>query len=200
MYAGSSLMPLPCLIPLPCLMPLPRLMPFALAGRCPRAERLDRRPDGPVLRGMRLEFAGSRDVGAPREVVWQRLIDPHFVAKSALGIESVETVDQTHFRLISAFGIGAMKLRVALDGEMFDLADERSAKLRARGKAPGSAIDVLSTIRLEDAGPGRTLLHWTAAGDLGGIIASLGTRLLEGAFRTLTEEFWADFARRVESA
>src|SRR5687767_14557231 len=149
---------------------------------------------------MKLEFSGSSEVSAPRDVVWQRLIDPHFVAKSAPGVESVETIDLTHFRLTSAFGVGAAKLRIALDAEMFDLVDGRSAKLRARGKAPGSAIDVLSTIRLEDAGPGHTRLHWTAAGELSGLVAMLGARLMEGALRTLTEEFWADFARRVGSA
>ncbi|HET6577870.1 MAG TPA: carbon monoxide dehydrogenase subunit G [Gemmatimonadales bacterium] len=146
---------------------------------------------------MKLEFSGAPEITASREKVWEKLRDPNFVAASGPGVESVETVDPTHFKVISALGVGAVKVKFKLDVELFDIVEGRELKMRARGKAPGSAVDVLSALRLDDAGDGRTRLGWTATSDVSGTVASVGARLLEGTARRLTEQFWTDFARRV---
>jgi carbon monoxide dehydrogenase subunit G len=146
---------------------------------------------------VRLQFSGTPEVRAPRHTVWQRLVDPRFVAGSAPGVESVEVIDATHFRVISGFGPRAMKARVTLDGELFNLVPGDSAKMRLRGNGPGSVIEVLSTIALRDAGPGKVRLEWTATSELTGTVANLGAKLLEAVARKMTEQFWEDFARRV---
>ena len=146
---------------------------------------------------MKLEFSGAPIITASRQEVWARLLDPNFVAASAPGVESVETVDPTHFKVISGLGVGAVKLKFKLDVELFDVLEGQALKMRARGKAPGSAVDVVSGLRLEDAGGGNTRLNWSATSDVSGTVASVGARLLEGTARKLTEQFWTDFAARV---
>jgi carbon monoxide dehydrogenase subunit G len=69
--------------------------------------------------------------------------------------------------------------------------------MRVRGKAPGSALDVVSSMRIEDAGPAGSRLNWSATSEVSGTVASVGARLMEGTARKLTEQFWTDFARRV---
>jgi uncharacterized protein len=145
---------------------------------------------------MKLEFAGSPVITATPQEVWTRLTDPDFVAASGPGVESVEALDPTHFKVISGLGVGSVKVRFRLDVELFDIIEGQRLKMRARGKAPGSAVDVLSRLELPDAGPGRTRLQWSATSELSGTVASVGARLLEGTARRLTEEFWTDFARR----
>jgi carbon monoxide dehydrogenase subunit G len=145
---------------------------------------------------MKLEFAGSPEIAAPRERVWQRLMDPHFVAKSAPGVESVEVIDPTHFKVISGFGVGSIKLRFSMDVELFDIVPGQSARMRVRGKAPGSAVDVLSSLEIE-AGPDKVRLNWSATSEISGTVAGVGARLMEGTARKLTEQFWTDFARRI---
>jgi uncharacterized protein len=146
---------------------------------------------------MKLEFSGSPTIAASRERVWERLMDPHFVAQSAPGVESVEAVDPTHFKVISGFGVGSIKLRFTMDVELFDIIAQKSAKMRVRGKAPGSAIDVVSSMQLQDAGTSGSQLNWSATSEVSGTVASVGARLMEGTARKLTEQFWTDFARRV---
>jgi carbon monoxide dehydrogenase subunit G len=148
---------------------------------------------------MKLEFSGAPEIHASRTKVWARLIDPNFVAVSAPGVESVEAVDATHFRVISALGVGSVKVRFKLDVELSDIVEPERLRMAARGKAPGSAVDVVSNVRLEDTGNGHTRLNWSAVSTLSGTVASVGARLLEGTARKLTEEFWADFARRVDA-
>jgi uncharacterized protein len=146
---------------------------------------------------VKLQFSGSPEIRAPHRIVWQRLIDPRFVAGSAPGVESVEVIDATHFRVISGFGPRAMKARITLDGELFDLVPGVSAKMRLRGNGPGSLIEVLSTLVVHDAGLGKVRLNWTATSELKGTVTNLGAKLLEGVARKMTEQFWDDFARRV---
>lgn len=145
---------------------------------------------------MKLEFSGSPEVHAPRSRVWERLMDPNFVARSAPGIESVVTVDPTHYKVVSGFGVGSIKVRFAMDVELFDVVPPSSAGMRVRGKAPGSALDVISRVELEDADSDRVRLNWSATSQVSGTVASVGARLLEGTARKLTEQFWTDFARR----
>jgi carbon monoxide dehydrogenase subunit G len=146
---------------------------------------------------MKLEFSGSPAIAAPRERVWERLMDPHFVAQSAPGVESVEAVDPTHFKVISGFGVGSIRVRFTMDVELFDIDAGKSAKMRVRGKAPGSAIDVVSNLQVDDAGSGGTQLNWSATSEVSGTVANVGARLMEGTARKLTEQFWTDFAQRV---
>jgi carbon monoxide dehydrogenase subunit G len=146
---------------------------------------------------MKLEFSGSPTISAPRERVWERLMDPHFVAQSAPGVESVDALDPTHFKVISGFGVGSIKVRFTMDVELFDIITGKSAKMRVRGKAPGSAIDVVSNMQISDAGSGSSQLNWSATSEVSGTVASVGARLMEGTARKLTEQFWTDFARRV---
>jgi carbon monoxide dehydrogenase subunit G len=54
---------------------------------------------------MKLEFSGAPVVTASPQEVWQKLVDPDFVAASAPGVESVEALDPTHFKVISGLGV-----------------------------------------------------------------------------------------------
>jgi carbon monoxide dehydrogenase subunit G len=148
---------------------------------------------------MRLEFSGSPVITAARDHVWNRLLDPRFVAASAPGVESVESVDPTHFKVITALGLGALKIRFRLEVELFDIVEGERLKMRARGHGPGSAVAVLSDLRLEEVGPANSRLDWFAISEVSGPVAILGSRLLEMTARQLTEQFWTDFARRASA-
>jgi uncharacterized protein len=146
---------------------------------------------------MRLEFAGAPTVTASIEEVWTRLMDPNFVAASAPGVETVEPVDPTHFKVISGIGVGPLRVRFQLDVELSDVVPLERLRMTALGRAPGSAVDTVSSVRLEPLGNGRTRLNWSATSTISGTLAGLGVRLLEAAAGRLTEGFWTDFARRV---
>ena len=149
---------------------------------------------------MKMEFSGAPEITGSRQKVWQKLMDPDFVAASAPGVETVERIDATHFTVISGLGVGALKVRFKLDVELFEIVDGERLKMRARGQAPGSMVEVVSALQVEDAGNQHTRLRWSATSDLSGTVARVGGRFLEGTARRLTEEFWSDFARRVSAS
>lgn len=143
---------------------------------------------------MRLTSSGAPEISAPRDLVWRRIMDPDFVARSAPGVESVERIDESHFKVISGFGVGAMKLRFTLEVELSNVAPPIALTMRSLGKAPGSEVDVSTDIRLETLEANRTRLNWTAETEVSGTVAIVGARILEGIARKLTDQFWKDFA------
>lgn len=149
---------------------------------------------------MRLEFSGAPEIAAPPEVVWKRLLDHEFVASVAPGVESVQPIDERHFKVVSGFGVGAVKVKFQLDVELSDMRPPTSLKMSARGKAPGSEVEVSTTLEIESVPPGRSRLKWSAGSEVRGTVASVGARLLKGTAKKLTESFWDKFAERVGQA
>ncbi len=123
-------------------------------------------------------------------------MDHEFVASCAPGIETVEALDATHFKVVSGFGVGSVKVRFSLDVELSDVHPPESARMSVRGQAPGSAVHVDTDVVLEPVAPNRTRLTWKAAADVHGTVASVGGRLLKGTAKKLTEGFWKKFAAR----
>jgi carbon monoxide dehydrogenase subunit G len=72
--------------------------------------------------------------------------------------------------------------------------------MKARGKAPGSAVEVTAQLALEAIDATRTRLVWKADTDISGSVASIGARLMEGTARKLTEQFWTKFAASISAA
>ena len=149
---------------------------------------------------MQFSFSGSNEVTAPRTIVWDHLLDPQFVAASAPGVEKVEQVDDTHFQVFLAVGLGALKVHFTPDVELSGIVPPAHVTMRARGKAPGSGVDMTTAIRLDEGAPGVTTMHWQSDCEVSGILASVGGHLLEGTARKFTEQFWLDFAARCARA
>ena len=146
---------------------------------------------------MRLDFSGAPEIAAPPDVVWRRLLDHEFVASVAPGVESVQAIDDRHFKVVSGFGVGAVKLKFQLDVELSDVMPPKSLKMSAHGKAPGSGVEVSTTLEIEPVPPDRSRLKWSARSEVRGTVASVGARLLKGTAKKLTESFWDQFAERV---
>lgn len=146
---------------------------------------------------MQMTFSGAPEIRASRADVWRALLDPQFVASVSPAIERVEARDPTHFSVVAGLGVGMLKVRFNIEAELFDIVELETATLKARGKAPGSTLHVTTAFTLTDSAPGVVRLAWTANSEVGGTVASVGARLLEGTARRLAEEFWQDFAAKV---
>jgi len=149
---------------------------------------------------MRLSFSGAPEVAAPLQDVWPRILDPYFVARHGPGVESVEILDPRHFKVITGFGVGSIRLRFGIDVELTEVNPPNYFTMKARGKAPGSAVEVTAAMALEVVDAARTRLSWKADTDVSGTVASVGARLMEGTARKLTEQFWNRFATGLAEA
>ena len=127
-----------------------------------------------------MKFAGSVDIGAPRDRVWAFVIDPNQVGLCGPGVESIEVIDGAHFKATAKVGIGFISARFVVTMEMAELTAPDRAVIKAHGQAPGSAVDATATMTLTDHDVGGTRMDWSADVAIAGSLASLGSRLIEG--------------------
>jgi carbon monoxide dehydrogenase subunit G len=73
------------------------------------------------------------------------------------------------------------------------------AVIKARGQAPGSAVDATATMALSDGTDGRTVMDWSADVLIGGTLASVGARLIEGTANKMIGQTFDCIRSRLES-
>ncbi len=127
-----------------------------------------------------MKFEGTVEIKAPRQRVWDFLMDPNQVGPCGPGVEKIEIVDETHFKATAKVGVGFISARFAINMEFAERDAPDRAVIKARGQAPGSAVDATSTMALRDGPDGGTVMDWTADVLIGGSLASVGARLIEG--------------------
>ncbi len=71
--------------------------------------------------------------------------------------------------------------------------------MQARGKLPGSAVDMETLMVLSAVSETQTTLHWEADVSVKGLIASVGARLLQGAADKTTRELFACIKAKLEA-
>ena len=127
-----------------------------------------------------MKFEGSVAIDAPRDTVWAFVIDPQQVGQCGPGVESIDVIDDTHFKAVAKVGIGFINARFTVNMEMAEQEPPNRAVIKAHGQAPGSAVDATAQMSLSDGADGGTRMDWNADVAIAGSLASLGARLIEG--------------------
>ena len=127
-----------------------------------------------------MHFEGTVQIDAPRDRVWAFVMDPNQVGQCGPGVESIEVIDDTHFKATAKVGIGFISARFVVNLEFAEITPPEAATIKAHGQAPGSAVDATAHMRLSDGESGSTTMDWSADVSIVGTIASVGARLIEG--------------------
>jgi uncharacterized protein len=147
-----------------------------------------------------MKFEGTLEIRAPRERVWAFLMDPNLVGSCGPGVESIEVVDDTHFKAKAKVGIGFISARFVVDAEIAETQPPERAVIKAHGQAPGSAVDGTATMTLRDGTDGGTVMDWAADVLIGGSIASVGARMIEGTANKMIGQTFECIRTKLEGA
>ncbi len=137
-----------------------------------------------------MEFSGTQTVAAPIEKVWGFLMDVNNVAACAPGFQSLEVLEDEHWKAVVTVGVGAVKAKFTLDITRPEMQEPEHMTMKGRGKAPGSAVDLFGEMHLTSLESRETRMDWKATVTVSGTIASVGARLLQGTAERLTVQFF----------
>jgi carbon monoxide dehydrogenase subunit G len=146
-----------------------------------------------------MEFSGTQTIAVPIEKVWDYLVDVNKVAACAPGFQSLEELGEEHWKAVVAVGIGAVKAKFTLDVTRPEMKEPELMIVKAHGKAPGSAVDLLGDMQLIALDEGQTQMDWKANVNVSGTIASVGARLLNGVAQKLTGQFFDCLKTRLQT-
>ncbi len=145
-----------------------------------------------------MQLQGERSIKAGRDMVWKALNEPEVLKACIPGCEALDRTSDTTFEGKVKQKIGPVNSRFTIIVELSDIVEAESYRISGEGKggAAGFAKGG-AAVRLEDEGDG-TLLKYDAEAKVGGKLAQLGSRLIDGYARKMSDEFFDRFKRAVE--
>jgi uncharacterized protein len=146
---------------------------------------------------MALTMTGEVDLPAPQQVVWEKLNDPEVLKACIPGCESLEKVSDNELEAVAKIKIGPVSARFKGKVELSDLNPPHGYTISGEGQggiagfAKGAAKVGLSPIE------GGTRMTYEVEAQVGGKIAQLGARLIDGVAKRMADQFFASFAEQV---
>jgi carbon monoxide dehydrogenase subunit G len=144
-------------------------------------------------------MTGEVQLAAPRENVWKMLNDPAVLKACIPGCEQLDKLSDTEFQAVATTKIGPVKARFKGKVHLTDLDPPNGYRISGEGDggvagfAKGGATVTLAP---KDGG---TLLTYNVEAQIGGKLAQLGQRLVNGAAKKVADEFFKNFAGAVSA-
>jgi 2-furoyl-CoA dehydrogenase large subunit len=142
-----------------------------------------------------LHGAGEARVNAAPAAVWAMLLDPNTQQAVIPGCHGVEKISDTHFRAEVTIGIGPVKGLYRAEVTLSDLDPPHALTLGGSAEGALGFGEGAGRITLTAEKDGGTLVDYNYNAAIGGKVASIGGRLLDGAARVIIGQFFAALAR-----
>jgi uncharacterized protein len=144
-----------------------------------------------------MDMTGEHRIAAPREAVWAALNDAEILRQCIPGCEEIEKSSDTEFAAKVTAKVGPVKARFGGKVTLSDMDPPNGYTITGEGNggaagfAKGGAKVALSTDGAE------TVLRYTVQANVGGKLAQIGSRLIDGTARKMAEDFFGKFSELV---
>jgi len=145
-----------------------------------------------------MQLSDQRDIMADPATVWAALLNPDVLMASVPGCESMTGTADTQFEAVVVQRVGPVKATFTGVVRLSDRVEGKSLTINGEGKggpagfAKGGAQVLLEPIE------GGTRLAYTVEANVGGKLAQLGSRIIDGFAKKMADEFFTRFQAAVE--
>jgi hypothetical protein len=144
-----------------------------------------------------MDMNGSQRIAAPRPQVWAALNDPEVLRRCIPGCEEVVKLSDTELTARLVAKVGPVSARFSGKVTLSDLDPPNGCTLTGEGSGGAAGFGKGgATVALADDGAA-TRLTYTAHAQVGGKLAQIGSRLVEGTARKMAEDFFTRFSAAV---
>jgi len=143
-------------------------------------------------------FEGKFKINAPKQKVWDSVMDPEKVVKSVPGVQSYEIQEQKKVSARVKAGIGMVRGTFNVKGSYKDINPEAySLKYLLSGSGVGSMFEAEIVMRLNDM-EGGTEMAYESEATTSGVLAGLAGRIIEKKVTEIAEEMFANLRKEIE--
>lgn len=147
-----------------------------------------------------MEQTGEYRIAAGRDQVWAALNDPQVLARCIDGCQALTQTAPDAFEATVKAKVGPVSATFKVDMTLEDVQPPESYTIQASVKGgPAGFARGAAHVRLAEDGVA-TQLTYTVHANVGGKLAQLGSRLIDGTARKMADDFFAAFQREVEGA
>ncbi|MEX1035420.1 MAG: SRPBCC domain-containing protein [Sneathiella sp.] len=146
-----------------------------------------------------MQMSGEEMINAPRAKVWDALNDPEILRQSIPGCQTVEKVSDTEYTATVKVKVGPVSANFKGNVTLSNIDAPNGYTITGEGKGGAAGFGKGGAdISLKDADDG-TLLSYDVNASVGGKMAQIGSRLIDGTARKLAGEFFANFNELVSN-
>ncbi len=147
-----------------------------------------------------MEIVGEQLIPRPQDVTWASITDPEVLKVCIPGCESMDKISDHEFELVMGAKVGPVSAKFKSKITLADVDAPHSYTLifEGQGGVAGFAKGE-AHVRLSPEGDA-TRLQYTAKAMIGGKLAQVGSRLVDGVAKKLAENFFTKFNEHVSSA
>ncbi|TSD89029.1 carbon monoxide dehydrogenase subunit G [Mycobacterium sp. KBS0706] len=145
-----------------------------------------------------MEMTGEHRIAAPRSVVWEGLNDPEVLRRSIPGCDTLEKTSPTEMTATVTAKVGPVKASFGGQVTLSNLNPPESYTISGEGKGGAAGFAKGGAdVKLVEDGDG-TLLQYAVKANIGGKLAQLGARLIDGTAKKMADDFFTRFAAEME--
>ena len=141
-----------------------------------------------------MEQSGEYEIPASRDAVWTALNDPEILGRCITGCQDVVQIDEHHFEVKVKAKVGPVSATFQAELELQDLDPPNSYTIKGGVKGGAAGFGKGDAhVKLTELEADSTRLTYQVKASVGGKLAQVGSRLVDGAARKMADEFFAAF-------
>ena len=144
-----------------------------------------------------MKLTGSYELNVNKESVWKALNDPNILKKCIPGCESFEKESDTVFNATATNQIGPMNATFSGSVKLSNIKENESYTLSGEGQSSVGFANGSAYVKILEKN-GKTILSYEVDVNVGGKIAQLGSRLINGVAKKMSDYFFGRFADLVD--
>ena len=144
-----------------------------------------------------MELKDKRDIAAPRQEVWNALLDPEVLKDCIPGCQDLTGNPDDGFEATVVQKVGPVKATFKGQVTITDREEPKLCTITGEGKGgPAGFAKGGAKVELHETG-GVTTLHYDVEAKVGGKLAQLGGRVVDSFAKKMADQFFENFDRRV---
>ena len=136
-----------------------------------------------------MKLEGTHYLNAPRDRVYEALVDPEVLQRCIPGCERLEKTAENTYSATIRTGIGAIKGVFTGTVRLEDMRPPEHYRIVVEGKGAPGFLKGSGNLDLEEQGEG-TLIRYTGDLQLGGTLASVGQRMIQASAKMMASQFF----------
>ena len=140
-----------------------------------------------------MKLVGSYKLNVKKEIVWQALNDPNILKQCVPGCESFEKKSDTIFIVTATNQIGPMNATFSGTVTLSNIQENQSYTIKGEGQSSVGFANGSANVKLAEKNESTTLTYEVNV-NVGGKIAQLGSRLIDGVAKKMSNYFFGRFA------
>ena len=141
-----------------------------------------------------MDMSGEYTIPAPREKVWEALNDPEVLKQCIDGCQSLEKTSDTEFKAKVTSKVGPVRATFNGKVNLSDIDPPNGYTISGEGQG-GVAGFAKGGAQVKLSGEGNeTVLNYEANAEVGGKLASVGSRLVLGVAKKTADDFFSKFS------